>query len=77
LTKYWIFLLDRQGTIRSFKALEGSNEQAALEIAREASAQVPQCRGFALWRESRRIDPQMRFSAERVATELSQAGRQR
>jgi hypothetical protein len=77
LTTYWVFLLDRQGTIRSFKALECANDQDALAFAREAFARAPQCRGFELWQENRRIHLQMRSSADRVAPNLSQAGRQR
>jgi 1,2-phenylacetyl-CoA epoxidase PaaB subunit len=77
LTKYWVFLLDRQGTIRSFKALECANDQDALEFAREAFARAPQCRDFELWQENRRIHPQMTSSADRVASILGQAGRQR
>jgi 1,2-phenylacetyl-CoA epoxidase PaaB subunit len=75
LTKYWVFLLDRQGTIRSFKALECANDQDALEFAREAFARAPQCRDFELWQENRRIHPQMTSSADRVAPNLGQAGR--
>jgi len=77
LTKYWVFLFDRQGTIRSFKALEGANDQTALKLAREAFADAPQYSGFELWQENRRVHPKMRRSADRVAPNLSQAGRQR
>jgi hypothetical protein len=59
MTKYWVFLLDRQGTIRSFKPLECADDQNALELAREACAEAPQYRGFELWQENRRVHPRI------------------
>jgi hypothetical protein len=77
MMKYWLLLLDRQGTTRSFAAADCANDQDALAFARRAFARAPQHAGFDLWQENRRIHSQKRSSAERVAPNLSHAGRQR
>ena len=75
--KYWLLLVDRQGTTRSFTAVECANDQDALTFARMAFARAPQHGGFDLWQESRRVHSQIRSSADCVVPNRRQAGRQR